>query len=206
MKEEARHIIAKIFEGVGGIEAAIKWAKNNRAVFYTQLYAKLIPMTIGGQINASVESDAATAALALEGALMRVIASRKDEAAAVVIEHEPRAKERVINPQAADGRPQTAGRRPQTIDGRPQSPTAKPAAAPRAVERVINPEPAAAAPASADNVVTPRLEALTPEQAKQRAMAPLPQPTRNEPSATELFYEYHGTRRLWWGPVGGSPP
>jgi hypothetical protein len=201
--------VTEVFKRLGGIQAMTAWGRTHKTLFYS-LYCKLFNApAVQANVNVRVESDATAAQLALENALTRMIAARKSEhgavfvdgervsdgtdtaatarAGAVVIEHEPRAVERVINSQAADGRPHTADGRPQPglqkshlsdhpKDDRPQSP--------------------AAASNSVDNVVR-----LTPRAAAVPAQEP------RAPSSTELFYEYHGTRRPYWGPIGsGGPP
>ena len=43
--QEAKHAIAPAFEGIGGVDALIEWAKKNdtnRAIFYSQIYTKLM--------------------------------------------------------------------------------------------------------------------------------------------------------------------
>jgi hypothetical protein len=80
-------------------------------------------------------------------------------------------------------------------------------AAPRAAEPApLTPAPPASAsttPApSAPTASAPTARALTPEEARHRAMQPMfPAPVSNEPTATELFYERGGGGRPWWGSV-----
>jgi hypothetical protein len=84
---EARTAIALAFEGMGGLKKLIAWAKSHQSIFYTQLYSKLAPMQLQGQL--SVEADN-TAAAAIEHILLALIAARReDEQRGVVIDVEP---------------------------------------------------------------------------------------------------------------------
>ena len=44
---EAKEALALAFEGIGGVPELIRWATNHREAFY-KLYAKLIPIELGG--------------------------------------------------------------------------------------------------------------------------------------------------------------
>lgn len=44
---EAKEALALAFEGIGGVPALIAWAETHREAFY-KLYAKLIPVELGG--------------------------------------------------------------------------------------------------------------------------------------------------------------
>jgi hypothetical protein len=56
MDDEAKNIIAKIFDGAGGMDAAIRWAKNNRSTFYTTMFTKLIPVQLNAKADITVVS------------------------------------------------------------------------------------------------------------------------------------------------------
>ena len=78
---EAKTVIALAFEGIGGLPALIAWAKKNktnRAIFYTHIYTKLIPVQVAGKINVSEDNSASHAASALERILLGIIAERQD--------------------------------------------------------------------------------------------------------------------------------
>lgn len=48
----AKEAIAEAFENMGGIQALVEWAgKNddNRKVFYSQIWPKIVPLQIGGE-------------------------------------------------------------------------------------------------------------------------------------------------------------
>lgn len=47
MTRAAREALALAFEGIGGVEALIEWAKKNQTEFY-KLYARLIPVELHG--------------------------------------------------------------------------------------------------------------------------------------------------------------
>jgi hypothetical protein len=86
---EVKEAIALAFEGIGGLDRLIKWADKNPSIFYTQLYTKLIPVTLLGHVNATVESGD-DAGQFLEHLLNRIIAERKQSAELpVVVDVEP---------------------------------------------------------------------------------------------------------------------
>jgi len=41
---EAKDAISAAFDGIGGVKALTKWAKENQAAFYTSIYPKLLPV------------------------------------------------------------------------------------------------------------------------------------------------------------------
>ena len=43
MSGKVKQNIVKVFEGLGGWENMLTWARENQTVFYTQLYGKLLP-------------------------------------------------------------------------------------------------------------------------------------------------------------------
>jgi hypothetical protein len=170
--------MAMAFAGAGGVPALIAWAKTNertRTAFYT-LYAKTIPMAVMGEVHATVEGG--DAAAALERALLNILDARRrqDEAAGVVIDAQ-------ANPGVVDNVTYT------------RSTNAVPADDGNVV-RLHAAEPAEARPAEPVTA-----EVLTPEQARQRAMAPLPRTPSNELSTTEKFYEYSSD---WWSNLPGK--
>ncbi len=77
---EARDAIALAFEGMGGLKKLIAWAKSHQAVFYTQLYSKLIPMQLQGQVSVEVDISAAAA---IEHTLNALIEQRKEDASSI---------------------------------------------------------------------------------------------------------------------------
>lgn len=90
---EAKEMIALAFEGLGGLEKLIATADKSdsmRMTFYTQLYAKLIPVSVQGQVDVNVEDGQAIAALErlILGVRTARLASGPTEAIPVVIEHE----------------------------------------------------------------------------------------------------------------------
>jgi hypothetical protein len=49
--KEAKQAIAEAFEKIGGTAALVKWANksdDNRRVFYSQIWAKIIPLQVAG--------------------------------------------------------------------------------------------------------------------------------------------------------------
>jgi hypothetical protein len=78
---EARTAIALAFEGMGGLKKLIAWAKSHQTIFYKDLYSKLIPMQLQGDVH--VEHDI-TAAAALEHILLALIAARREDEARVI--------------------------------------------------------------------------------------------------------------------------
>ena len=47
----AKEAIAEAFEKMGGTEALVAWAKkndDNRKVFYSQIWSKIVPLQVGG--------------------------------------------------------------------------------------------------------------------------------------------------------------
>lgn len=77
---EAKTMIALAFEGMGGLDTLIETANKTdamRMTFYTQLYAKLIPVQVQGQIDATIDGDGQFLATAMVDALTRTIASAR---------------------------------------------------------------------------------------------------------------------------------
>jgi len=48
--KEAKEAIELAFQGLGGVDGLIKWAKNHRDSFYASIYPKLLPVQhkVGG--------------------------------------------------------------------------------------------------------------------------------------------------------------
>lgn len=47
----AKEAIAQAFEKMGGVEALVSWgmeSDDNRKVFYSQIWPKIVPLTVGG--------------------------------------------------------------------------------------------------------------------------------------------------------------
>lgn len=89
---EAKTMIGLAFEGLGGLQALIDTADKSdslRMIFYTQLYAKLIPIQIQGKIDATIEGDGKLLAATMVDALTRVIASRRSggEGVGIIIDN-----------------------------------------------------------------------------------------------------------------------
>lgn len=50
----AKEAIAEAFDKMGGIEALVTWAEessDNRKVFYSQIWPKIVPLTVGGDAD-----------------------------------------------------------------------------------------------------------------------------------------------------------
>lgn len=78
---EAKEMIALAFEGLGGLQALIDTANKSdsmRMTFYTQLYAKLIPVSVQGQIDVDVAGDGQALA-ALERIIVGEILAQQAE-------------------------------------------------------------------------------------------------------------------------------
>jgi hypothetical protein len=91
---EAKRAIALAFEGLGGVDGLIKWAKankTNKAIFYSTIYPKLIPVQVVGKDDNPIEFRDTTAESILERIIVGIIAERRDgsEALPVVIDAEP---------------------------------------------------------------------------------------------------------------------
>lgn len=93
---EAKEMIALAFEGLGGLKMLIETANSSdsmRMTFYTQLYAKLIPVQVAGSIDhhVSITDDEERAALKL--AFLSVINARaRSGNLPLVIDAEPSEK------------------------------------------------------------------------------------------------------------------
>jgi hypothetical protein len=62
VSHEAREMIALAMEGMGGLDQLIKTANrsdSSRMTFYTQIYAKLIPLQLNAQSTLAVSVNAA---------------------------------------------------------------------------------------------------------------------------------------------------
>jgi hypothetical protein len=88
---EVECAIALAFEGIAGPDALVKWASkslSNRMLFYSKLYAQLIPLPADRKPKAEADKELLEA---LERALARVVGARKgkEKAASVAIDAEP---------------------------------------------------------------------------------------------------------------------
>jgi hypothetical protein len=86
ISHEAKEMIALAFEGAGGLPKLIQWAKTHSAAFYTQLYAKLIPLQLNAQstLDVSVNIKGEEARQKLQSAFLALYeAERDDERAAI---------------------------------------------------------------------------------------------------------------------------
>ena len=66
---EIKQAIEQVFEGMGGIDALLKWAVENQSVFYTQIWCKLLPASL--KVDANVGDFTGI----LEQARQRVVGS-----------------------------------------------------------------------------------------------------------------------------------
>jgi hypothetical protein len=88
---EAKEMIALAFEGAGGLPALIRWAKKKPDLFYSQLYTKLIPVTVAGTVNAKIEDgNGQLLASRMVDALCRIQAARESgvRSTAVIIDND----------------------------------------------------------------------------------------------------------------------
>lgn len=51
MTIEVKQAIEMVYQGLGGVEAMLDWAKDNQTVFYTQIWAKLLPASLKVDAN-----------------------------------------------------------------------------------------------------------------------------------------------------------
>jgi hypothetical protein len=181
---EAKHAIAMAFEGMGGLRKFINWARTHPMVFYTQIYTKLIPMTLNANATVNVRVTADEERAAIRNAFMRVIDAQKREEA------------RPETPAANVVTGVTYTRTTAAVEPEPPAP-------PRSTPHLVTPDAAPQSPKG-----TPATEALTPRAARERAMAPsYPPPISNgEPSTTEKYLNWAnaggwGRRGSDWGPV-----
>lgn len=87
---QAKENIAAVFDALDGIDGMVTWAKSHKDEFYTNIYTKLIPVHIQGQVNAQVnDGDGRLLASAMVDALARVIAARQGggEGVGVIIDN-----------------------------------------------------------------------------------------------------------------------
>jgi hypothetical protein len=185
---EARSAIAMAFEGVGGVAGLIKWARTSahaRSVFYTQLYSKLIPLTVQGQVNTAVDDDGRRAAEAIELALTKLVLARQERERSDGLVIDAQANPPMPVPIASD-----------RVDAEPDasvSPntTTSHLATERAERETVR---------DSTNVVR-----LRPPDGSASANHPK---EPRQPSSTELFYEHGNSSPGWWGPIGsgGKPP
>lgn len=50
----AKEAIAEAFEQMGGVKALVEWgtaSDDNRKVFYSQIWPKIVPLTVGGDAD-----------------------------------------------------------------------------------------------------------------------------------------------------------
>jgi hypothetical protein len=71
---QAKENIARVFEGMNGIEGMLEWAKAHPTEFYSRVYPRLIPLMVQGHIETVHKSELATSAL--ERIITGIIASR----------------------------------------------------------------------------------------------------------------------------------
>jgi hypothetical protein len=90
MTAECRQAIQMAFEGIGGVDTLVAWAKKNRTQFYTKIWIKLLPLAVKPDQETPViyetmeEVEAAIAERALPMArlhslLLELEAERRDE-------------------------------------------------------------------------------------------------------------------------------
>jgi hypothetical protein len=56
----AKEAIAEAFEKMGGTKALVEWADrsdDNRKVFYSQIWPKIVPLTVGGDADNPVITE-----------------------------------------------------------------------------------------------------------------------------------------------------
>jgi hypothetical protein len=74
---EAKQMIALAFEGSGGLPALTTWARTHRALFYSQVYPKLLPLQVNAStVNVNVEAEGSYRQK-IHAALAGIIAARK---------------------------------------------------------------------------------------------------------------------------------
>jgi hypothetical protein len=146
MDDEAKHIIAEIFDGAGGLDAAIKWAKNNRSTFYTTMFTKLLPLTLNAKVNVNVSGEEArrklqSAFLALEAAADAAEGTIDD------VSYSHAAADVEMQPAPARSTPQLAYEQPHSNERAAPAP-------PRAADRPTPPPSNPVQPATEPNSTT----------------------------------------------------
>jgi len=162
---------AEVFKRLAGIKGMTAWARTHRTLFYG-LFAKLISQPLV-QTNVNVNIDRGEEArMKLQDAFRRLIDARDKDTGVVtvdglVIDGETQPPvPRLPTPDANESLVGVVDPRPATVGARPPPPDPAPPAA------------------------------LTPEQARERAMAPsYPQPVSGEPSTTQKYLDWAATRR-----------
>lgn len=46
--QAAKEAIAEVFERMGGADALLTWSKDNQERFYTVIWPKIVPLSVGG--------------------------------------------------------------------------------------------------------------------------------------------------------------
>lgn len=122
---EAKEMIALAFEGMGGLDQLIKTANRSdsmRMTFYTQIYAKLIPVHLNAQstLDVSVNIKGEEARQKLQSAFLALYeAERDDERAAIEAGRAPLVTySRVEDPSPIDAGRATVSSECGSIDGR----------------------------------------------------------------------------------------
>ena len=103
MTVEAKTAIALVFEGLGGVDGMIEWARENNknmSAFYCRLYSRLIPLQLGADdVAARVEDDAEDARSALERAFRRLIDQRHEQGEVAPVAIDGGAESEPVTPQ-----------------------------------------------------------------------------------------------------------
>lgn len=90
---EVKQALSWCFEEMGGRKKLLKWAKENPTIFYTKMYIQMLPMTIQGKIDATVNDGDERKLLAstMVDALSRIISARQSgsEGLGVIIDNTP---------------------------------------------------------------------------------------------------------------------
>jgi hypothetical protein len=212
---EAKTAIMRTFEQMGGLSKMVQWAKTHQKDFYTQLFVKLLPMQVHATATVNIKDDPEQLRAQFTNALQRLIDARRREEQRTGLYN----LDGVTYRKAADGsfiptderlasegmvviidNDDPAPTNPADTLKRPSSTFEPPP--PRSTPRLVTPE------TTAEVKRPPPADALTPEQARQRAMAPAsPTPLNHgEPSTTDKFLSWSnaggwGRRRSDWGPV-----
>src|SRR5579862_7912419 len=59
LTSEAKDAIQQVFDGLGGVDAMLAWARQHKTVFYSAIYPKLLPHKINADMPEEVDYEGA---------------------------------------------------------------------------------------------------------------------------------------------------
>jgi hypothetical protein len=94
---ECKQAIELAFLGLGGVPALTNWARKNRGLFYTKLWARLLPREIQAQVSADVTVRTDVRAALIDSLVAMLETDRQAKREAIAADRAP-----ALDPPAAE--------------------------------------------------------------------------------------------------------